>query len=192
MGTCSIGAFLITSPDGHVLIDAATVEAAPHVIANIRSAGFTVEDIKTILVTHEHHDHVGGVSARVLPVPMMNIINGGEHADNGIDFQEFMIAPVGAPTFKEALRCGAEVYHALKGVLSKQGMSTALGDEGGFAPDLPNTEAAIAVIGEAVGKAGYNFGKDVVIDLGEGTKIVLKNVDLDDLKDDPGSHFLIG
>ncbi|MET4164698.1 MULTISPECIES: phosphopyruvate hydratase [Gordonia] len=109
--------------------------------------------------------YIGGPNAHILPVPMMNIINGGEHADNGIDFQEFMIAPVGAPTFKEALRCGAEVYHALKGVLGKQGMSTALGDEGGFAPDLPNTEAAIAVIGEAVGTAGYNFGRDVVIAL---------------------------
>lgn len=109
--------------------------------------------------------YVGGPNAHILPVPMMNIINGGEHADNGIDFQEFMIAPVGAPTFKEALRCGAEVYHALKSVLHKQGLNTALGDEGGFAPDLPNTEAAIAVIGEAVGKAGYNFGRDVVIAL---------------------------
>ncbi|ETA08612.1 MULTISPECIES: phosphopyruvate hydratase [Gordonia] len=109
--------------------------------------------------------YIGGPNAHILPVPMMNIINGGEHADNGIDFQEFMIAPVGAPTFKEALRCGAEVYHALKSVLHKQGLNTALGDEGGFAPDLPNTEAAIAVIGEAVGKAGYNFGRDVVIAL---------------------------
>ncbi|WP_024497804.1 phosphopyruvate hydratase [Gordonia amicalis] len=109
--------------------------------------------------------YIGGPNAHILPVPMMNIINGGEHADNGIDFQEFMIAPVGAPTFKEALRCGAEVYHALKSVLNKQGLNTALGDEGGFAPDLPNTEAAIAVIGEAVGKAGYNFGRDVVIAL---------------------------
>ncbi|ACY20845.1 enolase [Gordonia bronchialis DSM 43247] len=109
--------------------------------------------------------YLGGPNAHILPVPCMNIINGGEHADNGIDFQEFMIAPVGAPTFKEAVRCGAEVYHALKSVLHKQGLNTALGDEGGFAPDLPNTEAAIAVIGEAVGKAGYNFGKDVVIAL---------------------------
>ncbi|QTI70820.1 phosphopyruvate hydratase [Gordonia polyisoprenivorans] len=109
--------------------------------------------------------YVGGPNAHILPVPMMNIINGGEHADNGIDFQEFMIAPVGAPTFKEALRCGAEVYHALKSVLHKQGLNTALGDEGGFAPDLPNTEAAIAVIGEAVEKAGYGFGRDVVIAL---------------------------
>ncbi|GAA1481592.1 phosphopyruvate hydratase [Gordonia sinesedis] len=109
--------------------------------------------------------YIGGANAHILPVPMMNIINGGEHADNGIDFQEFMIAPVGAPTYKEALRAGAEVYHALKSVLAKQGMSTALGDEGGFAPDLPNTEAAIAVIGEAVGKAGYTFGQDIVIAL---------------------------
>lgn len=109
--------------------------------------------------------YLGGPNAHILPVPMMNIINGGEHADNGIDFQEFMIAPVGAPTFKEAFRCGAEVYHALKSVLNKQGMNTALGDEGGFAPDLPNTEAALAAIGEAVEKAGYKFGQDVVVAL---------------------------
>jgi enolase len=109
--------------------------------------------------------YIGGPNAHILPVPMMNIINGGEHADNGIDFQEFMIAPVGAPTFKEALRCGAEVYHALKSVLHKQGLNTALGDEGGFAPDLPNTEAALAAIGDAVGKAGYTFGQDVVVAL---------------------------
>ncbi|AZG45090.1 Enolase [Gordonia insulae] len=109
--------------------------------------------------------YLGGPNAHILPVPMMNIINGGEHADNGIDFQEFMIAPVGAPTFKEAVRCGAEVYHALKSVLHKQGMNTALGDEGGFAPDLPHTEAALAAIGEAVEKAGYKFGQDVVVAL---------------------------
>lgn len=109
--------------------------------------------------------YIGGPNAHILPVPCMNIINGGEHADNGIDFQEFMISPIGAPTFKEALRCGAEVYHALKSVLAKQGLATALGDEGGFAPDLPNTDAAISVIGEAVEKAGYSFGKDVVIAL---------------------------
>ncbi|GAA3725646.1 MULTISPECIES: phosphopyruvate hydratase [Gordonia] len=109
--------------------------------------------------------YLGGPNAHILPVPMMNIINGGEHADNGIDFQEFMIAPVGAPTFKEAFRCGAEVYHSLKSVLHKQGMNTALGDEGGFAPDLPNTEAALAAIGEAVEKAGYKFGQDVVVAL---------------------------
>ncbi len=109
--------------------------------------------------------YVGGPNAHILPVPMMNIINGGAHADNGIDFQEFMIAPIGAPTFKESLRWGAEVYHALKSVLHKQGMSTALGDEGGFAPDLPNTEAALNVIAEAVGNAGLKFGSDVVVAL---------------------------
>ncbi|MFT4087795.1 MAG: phosphopyruvate hydratase [Gordonia sp. (in: high G+C Gram-positive bacteria)] len=109
--------------------------------------------------------YVGGPNAHILPVPMMNIINGGEHADNGIDFQEFMIAPIGAPTFKESLRWGAEVYHTLKSVLHKQGMSTALGDEGGFAPDLPNTEAALASIAEAVEKAGFKFGTDIVVAL---------------------------
>ncbi|WP_132994083.1 phosphopyruvate hydratase [Gordonia zhaorongruii] len=109
--------------------------------------------------------YVGGPNAHILPVPMMNIINGGAHADNGIDFQEFMIAPIGAPTFKESLRWGAEVYHSLKSVLHKQGMSTALGDEGGFAPDLPNTEAALNVIAEAVDKAGYKFGSDIVVAL---------------------------
>jgi len=109
--------------------------------------------------------YVGGPNAHILPVPMMNIINGGEHADNGIDFQEFMIAPIGAPTFKESLRWGSEVYHSLKSVLHKQGMSTALGDEGGFAPDLPNTEAAIAAIAEAVEKAGFKFGSDIVVAL---------------------------
>ncbi|MCF8590451.1 phosphopyruvate hydratase [Gordonia liuliyuniae] len=109
--------------------------------------------------------YIGGPNAHILPVPMMNIINGGAHADNGIDFQEFMIAPIGAPTFAESLRWGAEVYHALKSVLHKQGMSTALGDEGGFAPDLPNTEAALDVIATAVGNAGLKFGSDVVVAL---------------------------
>ncbi|MFC0315029.1 phosphopyruvate hydratase [Gordonia phosphorivorans] len=109
--------------------------------------------------------YVGGANAHLLPVPMMNIINGGEHADNGIDFQEFMIAPIGAPTFAESLRWGAEVYHSLKSVLHKQGMSTALGDEGGFAPNLPNTESAIAAIAEAVEKAGFKFGSDIAIAL---------------------------
>ncbi|WP_347956616.1 phosphopyruvate hydratase [Gordonia aichiensis] len=109
--------------------------------------------------------YVGGPNAHILPVPMMNIINGGAHADNGIDFQEFMIAPTGADTFAESLRWGAEVYHALKAELHKQGLSTALGDEGGFAPDLPNTESAIDLIAKAVESAGYKFGSDVVIAL---------------------------
>lgn len=101
----------------------------------------------------------------VLPVPMMNIINGGEHADNNVDMQEFMIVPVGAPSFKEALRYGAEVFHTLKKVLHSKGMNTAVGDEGGFAPDLPSNAAAIDVILEAIELAGYKAGEDIFIGL---------------------------
>ncbi len=100
-----------------------------------------------------------------MPVPMMNIINGGAHADNSVDMQEFMILPVGLPSFSEALRCGAEVFHALAKVLKGRGMSTAVGDEGGFAPDLPSNESAVEVILEAIGKAGYTVGKDVYLGL---------------------------
>jgi len=100
-----------------------------------------------------------------LPVPMMNIINGGEHADNSVDIQEFMIVPVGVPTFSEALRCGAEIFHALKSVISGRGLSTAVGDEGGFAPDLPSNEAAIEAVLEAIELAGYAVGKDVYLGL---------------------------
>ena len=107
--------------------------------------------------------YLGGFNAKELPTPMMNIINGGEHADNNIDFQEFMIMPVGAPTFKEAIRMGAEVFHALKSVLHGMGLNTAVGDEGGFAPNLESNEAAIKVILEAIEKAGYVPGKDVMI-----------------------------
>ncbi len=101
----------------------------------------------------------------ILPVPMMNIINGGAHADNSVDMQEFMILPVGAPSFREALRYGAEVFHALKKVLHDQGMATGVGDEGGFAPNLPSNEAAISVILEAIDKAGYKAGKDIYLGL---------------------------
>ncbi len=107
--------------------------------------------------------YLGGFNAKELPTPMMNIINGGEHADNNIDFQEFMIMPVGAPSFKEAIRMGAEVFHALKSVLSGMGLNTAVGDEGGFAPNLESNEAAITVILEAIEKAGYVPGKDVAL-----------------------------
>jgi enolase len=100
-----------------------------------------------------------------MPVPMMNIINGGEHADNNVDIQEFMIQPVAAPTFAEALRAGAEIFHTLKKVLSSQGLNTAVGDEGGFAPNLPSNEAALTVIVEAVTKAGYSVGKDITFAL---------------------------
>lgn len=101
----------------------------------------------------------------ILPVPMMNIINGGEHADNNVDLQEFMIMPVGAKSFREAIRMGAETFHALKKVLHDKKLNTAVGDEGGFAPDLKSNEEALGAIAEAVGKAGYQFGKDIVIAL---------------------------
>jgi len=105
--------------------------------------------------------YLGGVSASALPVPMMNILNGGAHSDNSVDFQEFMVVPYGAACFSEALRMGAEVFHTLKGVLKKKGYSTAVGDEGGFAPNLRSNVEAIEVILEAIGQAGYKAGKDI-------------------------------
>lgn len=107
--------------------------------------------------------YIGGVNAKTLPTPMMNIINGGSHADNNVDFQEFMILPVGAPSFKEALRMGAEVFHALKSVLSAKGLNTAVGDEGGFAPNLGSNREALEVIIDAIQKAGYKPGEDVLL-----------------------------
>ena len=109
--------------------------------------------------------YVGGVNARTLPVPMMNILNGGKHADNNVDFQEFMAMPVGATSFAEALRMGTETFHSLKSVLKKKGYNTAVGDEGGFAPNLKSNEEAITVILEAIEKAGYKAGKDIFIAL---------------------------
>ena len=109
--------------------------------------------------------YIGGVNARTLPVPMMNILNGGSHADNNVDFQEFMVMPVGAPSFSEAVRMGAETFHSLKSVLKKKGYNTAVGDEGGFAPNLKSNEEAITVILEAIEKAGYKPGKDIFIAL---------------------------
>ncbi|MDO5037838.1 MAG: phosphopyruvate hydratase [Tissierellia bacterium] len=111
------------------------------------------------------YQYIGGVHARTLPVPMMNILNGGEHADNNVDIQEFMILPVGAPSFKEALRMGAEVYHALKKVISGKGLSTGVGDEGGFAPDLGSNEEALDLILQAVKEAGYEPGQDILLGL---------------------------
>ena len=109
--------------------------------------------------------YLGGVNARELPVPMMNILNGGAHADNTLDIQEFMIMPVGAPSFKEGLRMCAEIYHTLKALLKENGLSTAVGDEGGFAPDLPDAKEALRFLKEAVEKAGYKMGKDIQIAL---------------------------
>jgi len=109
--------------------------------------------------------YFGGAGAMQMPVPMMNIINGGAHANNSLDMQEFMIIPVGAQSFRDALRCGAEVFHALKGLLAKRGMPTTVGDEGGFAPNLPSHEAALQLCMEAIDKAGYQAGQDVLLAL---------------------------
>ena len=113
--------------------------------------------------------YLGGTAAKTLPVPMMNILNGGSHADNTVDFQEFMVQPWGFDNFDDALRCGVEIYHTLKKVLAKRGLSTAVGDEGGFAPDLKDNEDALKVIEEAVDKAGYTFGEQVFIALDPAT-----------------------
>ena len=109
--------------------------------------------------------YCGGPNAYLLPVPMMNILNGGAHADSNVDVQEFMIAPIGAPTFAEALRTGAEVYHALKAVLKRKGLATGLGDEGGFAPNLDSNRAALDLIVEAIGQAGFTAGEDIALAL---------------------------
>ena len=109
--------------------------------------------------------YIGGPNAHILPVPMMNILNGGAHADSGVDVQEFMIAPIGAETFSEALQVGAEVYHSLKSVIKNKGLSTGLGDEGGFAPSVDSTKAALDLIVEAVEKSGYKLGEDIALAL---------------------------
>jgi enolase len=119
--------------------------------------------------------YLGGPSAHVLPVPMMNVVNGGVHADNSVDLQEFMIMPVGAPSFREALRWGVETYHALKAVLHARGLSTAVGDEGGFAPDLASNEDAVEVLVEAIEKAGYRPGTDLAIALDPATSELFRD-----------------
>ena len=126
--------------------------------ASLACAKAAAESLGTSL-----YNYIGGVNAKTLPVPMMNILNGGAHASNNVDIQEFMIMPVGAPTFKEALRRCAEVFHALKKVITAQGGSTAVGDEGGFAPNLKKDEDALKLIVEAIGKAGYTPGEDFMI-----------------------------
>ena len=114
---------------------------------------------------YQHIADINGTTDFTMPVPMMNIINGGEHADNNVDIQEFMVQPIAAPSFAEGLRAGAEIFHQLKKVLSARGLNTAVGDEGGFAPNLPSNEAALEVIAEAVGKAGYKLGTDISLAL---------------------------
>jgi enolase len=119
--------------------------------------------------------YVGGPNAHVLPVPMMNVINGGVHADNSIDLQEFMVMPVGAPSFREALRWGTETYHVLKQVIHERGLSTAVGDEGGFAPNLDSNEEAIKVLVEAITKAGFTPGEDIAIALDPATSEIFRD-----------------
>ncbi len=135
--------------------------------------------------------YLGGPAARVLPVPLMNILNGGAHADNNVDFQEFMVAPVGATEFHEALRMGAEIFHTLKGVLKKRGYATGVGDEGGFAPNLKSNEEAVETILEAINQAGYKAGQDVMLALDpaasefyEGGSYVFKKSDKRKLSSD--------
>ncbi len=146
--------------------------------------------------------YLGGANARELPVPMMNILNGGKHADNNVDLQEFMIAPAGAPSFREGLRMGAEVFHALKAILKDMGLSTAVGDEGGYAPDLQSNEEALQVIMKAIEKAGYRPGEDVVICLDPAASSFFENgkynlaAEKDPLKDSEAMvafyHDLVG
>jgi enolase len=121
------------------------------------------------------YSYLGGTAAHILPVPMMNVLNGGAHADNSVDFQEFMIMPVGAPSFSEALRWGAEVFHALKKTLHDQGKSTAVGDEGGFAPDLESNEAALEMLITGIEAAGYTPGEQIAIALDPATSELYKN-----------------
>ncbi|MCP6623319.1 phosphopyruvate hydratase, partial [Klebsiella pneumoniae] len=109
------------------------------------------------------YNYLGGFNAHVLPTPMMNVINGGAHANNDVDFQEFMIMPVGASSVKEAIRMGSETFHNLKAILNERGYSTAVGDEGGFAPDLKNNEEPFEILVEAIERAGYKPGKDIAI-----------------------------
>jgi enolase len=118
---------------------------------------------------------VGGANAHVLPVPMMNVLNGGAHADNSVDFQEFMVMPIGAASYAEALRWGAETYHVLKGILHDRGLSTAVGDEGGFAPDLESNEAPVELLVEAIERAGYTPGDDIAIALDPATSEVFED-----------------
>ncbi|MFN2455695.1 MAG: phosphopyruvate hydratase [Pyrinomonadaceae bacterium] len=137
------------------------------------------------------YKYLGGPNARLLPIPMMNILNGGAHADNNVDFQEFMVMPVGAVTFREALRTGAEIFHALKDVLKKRGYSTGVGDEGGFAPNLKSNEEAVETILEAINQAGYKTGRDVMLALDpaasefyDGSSYVFKKSDKRKLSSD--------
>lgn len=156
-------------------LDAAMIEAdgtdnksklGANAILAVSLAAAKAAAVSAKIPLYQHIAELNGTPGQYsMPVPMMNILNGGEHADNNVDIQEFMVQPVGAGNFAEALRCGAEIFHALKQVLQSKGMNTAVGDEGGFAPNLPSNEAALEAIADAVAKAGYSLGKDVTLAL---------------------------
>lgn len=153
-----------------IMIDADGTENKESLGANailaVSLAAAKAAAISKKIPLYQHIADLNGTPGQyTLPVPMMNIINGGEHADNNVDIQEFMVQPVGAKTFSEALRCGAEIFHALKAVLKKRGLNTAVGDEGGFAPNLSSNASALEVIAEAVANAGYKLGDDVTLAL---------------------------
>jgi enolase len=131
----------------------------------ILGASMAVANAAARVLGQPLYRYIGGTSACDTPVPMMNVLNGGSHADNNVDIQEFMIVPVGAPSFSEGLRCGTEIFHTLKGVIRGLGLATGVGDEGGFAPNLGSNEEALELLAEAVGKAGYRLGEDVVLAL---------------------------
>jgi len=131
----------------------------------ILGASLAVANAAARVIGQPLYRYIGGTGACDIPVPMMNVLNGGSHADNNVDIQEFMIVPVGAPSFAEGLRVGTEIFHTLKGVIRGRGMSTGVGDEGGFAPNLGSNEEALELLAEAVGKAGYSLGTDVVLAL---------------------------
>lgn len=141
----------------------------------ILAVSLAVSKAAGLVSTLPYYRYIGGVTANTLPVPMMNVINGGAHADNKVDFQEFMIVPVGAPTFKEALRMGVETYHALKSVIKKKGLSTNVGDEGGFAPDLSCNEDAIKLVMEGIVAAGFTPGDDIAIALDPAVSGLFEN-----------------
>jgi enolase len=147
-----------------MLLDLDGTENKGNLGANaILGASMAIADAAAKACGQPLYRYLGGTAARTLPVPMMNILNGGAHADNNVDIQEFMILPIGAPTFAECLRWGAEVYHALKGVLKAKKLGTGVGDEGGFAPNLGSNEEALTLIEEAIHKAGYKAGKDIYL-----------------------------
>jgi enolase len=150
----------------HIMIDLDGTDNKANLGANaILGVSLAVARVAAMEANLPLYKYIGGVGACTLPVPMMNILNGGSHADNAIDVQEFMVMPVNAPTFSEGLRMGTEIFHTLKGVLQKKGFSTNVGDEGGFAPNLSSNHAAIEVVIEAIEKAGYRPGEDVFIAL---------------------------